>query len=506
MKLRLAPAPLLLALAACQPASPDQSGATIRVDVIGTATDPAGAPRRVIAAATQAGLTDFDASGRVVPGLASSWRVSNDGRSVIFRLRPAAWADGRKLVGGDVVSVFRRIIAPASINPLKPEMAMIENAAAIAAGHAAPASLGVNAPLDTVVEIRLAAASPGLLTLLAQPDLAITRGGPRPPALGAFALKDAATRPVVLTRNAAYYDAANIGLGRIELTPVEDPGMAVARFAHDRTDIVTGSGLAGLSDARLLGPQVLRVEPATGIYGYLANVRSGPLADVRVRRALAMAITRDGLGARLFGIPAMLPVIGMLPPGMASAPVATLPDWAMLAPAARLDTARALLAAAGFDAAHPLAFAVSLPPGREHASVFAAVAADWSAIGVTASAREMSPTDLALALKRGDFELALSERIAPVETAAFFLGPFRCGVGSGGYCNPAADLLLDAAATDPGAVATAEAAFMADAPLIALFRPVRWSLVQPRVTGWTDNSAGAHPLARLGMTPKRGAR
>jgi len=486
---------LLLTLAACQPAPAEHAGATLRVDVVGVT-----AARRVLTGATQAGLTDIDGAGRTVPGLASSWRIAGDGRDFIFRLRPAVWADGRAVKASDVVAVFRRLIARSSSNALRPALGAIDGAAAIAAGRAPPSSIGVTAPIESVVEIRLDAPDPALLTLLAQPELAVVRSGPRPPALGAFSSGEPGAT-VELTRNPRFYAADTVALARITLASADDPGTAVARFARDRTDLVLGGGLAGLSDARLLGGQVLHVEPSWGVYGYLANVRSGPLADVRVRRALAMTVTRDDLAARLFGVPAMVPVSGMLPPGLSVA-AGALPDWAMLAPLARLDAARALLAAAGFDAAHPLALTVTIPSGREHAAVLAAVAADWARLGIVVTARELSAAAFETALRERDFALAVSEQIAPVDTAIGFVAPFRCG-NAGGYCNAEVDTLLDSAATDPAALARAETLLLADAPLIPLFRPVRWALVSVRVTGWIDNVAGAHPLARLGISPGR---
>ena len=497
----MALATLILALAGCSPDGGEHGGGSLRIDGVGSLTDPAAVPRQLLLGATQAGLTAVDSSGRVMPGLASSWRIANDGRSIIFRLRPVKWPDGHPLVAADVVAAFRRLAAPAS--RVRGYLDTIGNAAAVGDGSAAAVALGVSAPVADVVEMQLTAPAAELLALLALPELAVTRSMPRatahaeshPLALGAFVAGDAAA-PLVLQRNPNYYAVGGVALGKVELTPVDDPGMAVARFAHSRTDIVVGQDLSGLSDARLLGPRVLHVEPAWGVYGYLANVRSGPLADVRVRRALAMAVDRDRLGIQLFGV-AMLPVAGALPPGLASDPARALPDWAMLAPVDRLETAAALLTAAGYNAAHPLTLTVTLPSGREHAAVLASVAAGWAAIGVTISVREVSPAGLAAALKRGDFELALIEPTIAVDLPSLLLAQFHCGANPGSYCNPAADAALARAGSEPGALADAEAALLADPPMIPLFRPVRWALVQPGVSGWTDNIAGQHPLAAL---------
>lgn len=506
MKLRTAIG-LAVLLAGCgKPSS--NGGATLRADLVGDIADTAGAPRRAIAAATAQGLVGFDGAGQVVPALATSWRIADDGLSVIFRLRPATWPDGKPVTANDVVAALRRAASPAGKNPLRPLLAGLENGDAVIAGDRPATTLGVDAPVENVVEVRLAGAMPELLQLLAQPDMAIVRTGSKPLATGPFKLVDAAARPIVLDRNPAYKAPAEVTIGGMSLNPVDDPGAAIARFARDRTDVVTGSGIAGFSDARLLSASnALRVELSWGVYGYVANVRSGPLADPRVRRALAMSIDRDDLGSRLFGV-ALAPVLGLLPT-LPSEPVPALPDWAIQAPAARLELARQLLAAAGFTPQAPLTVTISLPSAREHATVAAEVAADWAQLGVRTLTVTRTPARHLLAVARGNFELALVERTAPADSPLFFLLPFGCAAKTGGYCNAGADGLMAAARTtaDPAGRATtlglAEAAMVADTPLIALFVPIRWSLVARRVTGWIDNPAGQHPLARLGIAPGR---
>ncbi len=511
-------AALLLVLGGCG-TSGGNSGATLRVDLV--AAD--GAVERTVAAATEVGLVGFDAAGGVVPALASSWRIAGDGRSVIFRLRPRKWPDGKPVTAGDVVASFRRAAAPGS--RARPLLAALANGAAVARGEMPASALGVGSPVDNVVEVRAAGALPGLLAVLAQPELAVTAPGSRPSALGPFRLAGTArpvavvaprgsaaaepgrpaaveAKPIVLVRNPLA--EAEPPLARVELTAVGDPGAAVARFARGRTDVVVGAGVAGLNDARLLsGSNTLRVEPAWGVYGYLIHA-AGPLADPRVRQALAMAVDRDDLGRRLFGV-ALTPVLGVVPP-LPSASAPALPDWAIEAPAARLDLARQLLAAAGFGPGSPLTVTISLPDAREHAAIAAEVAAAWARIGVTTRTLVRSPADHAAAVAHGQFELAVVERIVPVDSAVAFLAPFACGSG---YCNPGADALVAAARAAPDAasaattLAAAEAAIVADTPMIALFAPVRWALVAPGVTGWTANAAGEHPLAALGVSRRR---
>jgi oligopeptide transport system substrate-binding protein len=505
----------LLALAACgNPDAGKAPGATLRIDVIGP-FDPAasrtviGGPREVLMNATQVGIVDFDAQGQVIPGLATSWRVSDDGLSYIFRLREAQWEDERELTAGDVVAVMRRIMAPDSRHPLKPLLRRIENAPEVMAGKKPPKALGVYDPLPNIVEIRLASPQPQLLQTLAHPSMSITRRGEFPPATGPFTVVDGDARPIQLRRNPSYYDASAVAVERVELMPMPEAVEAVGRFRRGATDIVTGGTVAGLGEARAVPtPQALRLEPSYGVYGYLANSRTGPTADPRVRRALSMAIDRAALVQRQFAIDAMQPVLGVVPPNLPSYGSPPPPIWANLPLEARLAEARALLADAGYGPGKPLWIEVSLPAARDHAAVLAAVARDWAQIGVNTRAATRSHDLHAKTLAEGKFELALVERLSPVDSGYFFLAPFTCASRNGGYCNPAVDRLLDETRTIADldarrrALQSAEQLVMADQPAIMLFVPVRWSLVHPRVSGWSENITGAHPISRLDVLPQ----
>ena len=64
-------------------------------------------------------LTTFDESLELRPALAESWRVEDDGRRVVFRLRPdLRFSDGSPLHATDVLRSWFRVIDPASPSPL----------------------------------------------------------------------------------------------------------------------------------------------------------------------------------------------------------------------------------------------------------------------------------------------------------------------------------------------------------------------------------------------------
>ena len=504
---------LLLALGACDPPGGGTGSADLRM--VFTADEGLGdrslSGRAAYArGAAHIGLTGRTPDGRVVPALAASWRVLEEGRTYVFKLRPAEWPDGRRIDADDVVAVLRRQLAPGSDATLAPYMRAIENAAAVAANRKPARMLGVDDPRADTVVIRLERPSPNLLALLAEPQFAIVRAGDDPPPSGAFAhVEDGLAHRLI--PNPAFYGAAARAPPTIALeeTEIED---AVRDFEAGAADIVTGGTVAGLRRVRTsdLAP-ALRLEASWGLYGYAARTGAGPLSDVRVRRALAMTVPRETLGTELFLIDGMQPAFGPLPPTMPEAYAGVAPDWAVWTGEARLTEARRLLGEAGYGEGRPLTLDVAIPRADAHERILAAVAGSWATLGVRVRAMKRTAAAHREVLASGDFDLALTERIAPAPLPLFFLRPFTCETRMmGGYCSPDVDRLLAAAdeAADPGVrignIRRAARLIAEDAPIIPLFAPIRWSLVRPGIGGWEENMAGAHPPHYLdpeGATP-----
>ena len=95
------------------------------------------------------GLTDYDAKGEVVPGLAEKWSVSSDKLTYTFSLRKdVKWHDGRPFTSADVKFTFERILDPEVGSWLK---GFFENVSQ------------VETPDDHTAVVRLRAPSPTLL-------------------------------------------------------------------------------------------------------------------------------------------------------------------------------------------------------------------------------------------------------------------------------------------------------------------------------------------------------
>src|SRR5690606_21264422 len=81
------------------------------------------------------GLTAHDARGEVMPGVAESWEVSDDGLVYTFHLRgDARWSNGEPVVAGDFVYSYQRILNPETGAEYANILYPIRNAEAINTG------------------------------------------------------------------------------------------------------------------------------------------------------------------------------------------------------------------------------------------------------------------------------------------------------------------------------------------------------------------------------------
>ncbi|SEM46597.1 peptide/nickel transport system substrate-binding protein [Sphingomonas gellani] len=469
---------LMLASAGCN-RRPD-SGAVI-VSAIGgplRMADPDRRPldtsERLTLDSLAQGLVRFDATGQIEPGLAERWTVIDDGMTYIFRLRRATWPDETPVSAEEVVAALRRHVAPRSSNPLAPFLTAVD---------------AIVAMTPEVIEVRLKRPRPDLLSLFAQPEMALLR--PRGTVgTGPFRVIQAGIAPLLRpapdpdrdpdqeVRDDAANDVRLIG---------ESAAMAVARFAARRSDLVEGGTFADwpLVAAAQVAPVNIRTDTASGLFGLAILSRDGFLADPRNRAALSEAVDRAA-------------VLDAVQPGWT--PTETLlPDQldSSLPPAAAPWTAQALaerrLAAAAQVAlwpGPPVRLRLALPDAPGGRLLFARLAASLASIGVTLD--RVAPGAPA--------ELALVDAVAPYDSARWYLAT-ACRA-----CGDQAAAALIAARDAPTLaersrlIAAADAALTADASFIPLARPLRWSLVAQRLTRWTPNARAWHPLNRLRAT------
>jgi oligopeptide transport system substrate-binding protein len=470
------------------------------------------------------GLVSFDGSGQVMPALAESWDISPDGLTYIFRLQDRKWSDGETLNAEDVVDSFRRLFDARVVPGASAHIFnAVSGAEAILQRKAGNRSLGVLALADNVVQFKLAHPDPAFLQRLALPQAAIVpvhvaeelgkamfQPGQMVTA-GSFRVDTEKKGVIDLSRPS---DKPGIGklagsFNVIRLHVMKDAAATLAAFADkkiaivDTTDVPTGL-LEG--QERQVRDQ-LRAEPSWNTVSLAANVKSGPMADGRVRLALAIATDQQLLVEAAFPEQRVQPLQSLLPPLLPSYGAPAQNDWANWSNEQRDVEVNRLLTEAGFSQKMPLKLRVLVTQNEADARIVQALKDQWSRFAVQVELRTVkTQSDVLRQAALGGIDLARISFEQNIDSPEDFLRVFGCktrGRLSMMICNSEADQLIeDAVALNDtvqriGLIKRAEQLLLADVPVLPLYVPARRTLVRKSILGWTDSVAGMHPLAAL---------
>jgi len=468
------------------------------------------------------GLTAIGPDGSAVPGAAESWTASADGLEYTFRLREGLrWSNGDALQASDFVAGMRRLVDPATASPYAQVFEPVVNAAAIVLGEQPPETLGVSAPDDRTVVIRLRNPAPYLLGLLAQPGTfpvhgpSLARHGAeyaRPGHLtsnGAFVLSDwVVGSHVVAERNRQYWNDAHTQVERVHFFHHSDAGTEFRQYRAgelDVTYIVPPQQFAWIQEHL---PGELHVSPQLTVYYYGFNLSHPPFKDnPGLRRALSLVIDRERLTRAVTGL-GEAPAYGWVPRGTANYTPQQF-DYATRPYAERVAEARRLYAESGYSAQRPLQVEIRYNQGEVHNRLAVAVAAMWKeALGIETTLYAEEFRALLQSIQaRTDTQVFRSSWVGDYNDAYTFAQLLQTGFGINltGYSNPRYDALLEDATRQPDPVRRralleeAERLMLADHPLLPLYFYVNKHLVKPYVTGWSDNVMNAQYTKDLGL-------
>jgi oligopeptide transport system substrate-binding protein len=468
------------------------------------------------------GLTAVGPDGGAVPAAATSWTVTADGLEYTFQLRDGLrWSNGDRLVAGDFVAGMQRLVDPATASPYAQILESVVNAAEITRGEKPAKELGVAAPDDRTVVIRLRNPAPYLLGLLAQPGTFPVHGPSlaangaefaRPGKMlsnGAFVLEDwVLGSHVVIRRNRNYWDDAATRLERVHFVHHADVGTEFRQYRAGELDITYVVPQQQFAWIRQNMPAELHITPQLSVYYYGFNLTRPPFKDQPgLRRALSMAIDRDKLTAAVTGL-GEAPAYGWVPDGTADYTSQKL-DYASRPYAERLAEARELYRKAGYSADKPLEVEIRYNTGEVHNRLAVAVAAMWKeALGIktTLYAEEFRAL-LQSVQSRTDTQVFRSSWVGDFNDAYTFLQLLQTGFGINltGYSNPRYDALLAEATRQPdlarrrALLEESERVMLADTPVLPLYFYVSKHLVKPYVQGWHDNVMNVQYSKGLGL-------
>ncbi|WP_397403544.1 peptide ABC transporter substrate-binding protein [Phenylobacterium sp.] len=464
------------------------------------------------------GLTMADASDKVAPGAAERWETSADGLTWTFYLRDAVWSDGVPVTADDFVFSLRRILNPATAAEYASLLYPILGAQAVNEGRAALETLGVRAVTPRILEIRLEHPAPYLLQLAkhqtmypvpkhvvekhgnawSRPEHYVSNG---PYTIVSWKLGDR----IKAVKNPRYWDAAKVCVDQISYYPTTDNITAERQVRNGELDMNADIQSNRIALLREQMPGYVRTHTYLGVSYLTYNNSVVALRDVRVRRALAMAIDREFITKKLMR-GGQQPAYTFVPPGVANYQAVRPPEWAAWPFEKRQAEARRLLAEAGYGPGRPLKIEIKHRNSADPSLIMPAIQADWKSIGVEARLAQNEPQIAYAAYRARDFEVGDAAWVADYNDPMTFLYLMNSTTGAqnyGDYKNPAFDALLKKADNEPdaavraGYLAKAERIMLDDATIAPVFFYVNKNLVSPRVTGWVANLGDIHPTQFL---------
>lgn len=468
------------------------------------------------------GLTQFNARGQVVPGVASHWTVSKNGLRWTFFLRPdARWSNGAPVTAQDFVYAWQREVSPDTAAQYADSLSMIVNANAIINGTLPTSALGVRALGAHTLQVDLVHPTPYLTAALANTYFdplyppTVRRWGlawTQPPHLisdGAFYLaSEVVNGRLILLKNPWFWDAGAVRLREEIDYPIKNAASKLDRYLADDLDFADDpafppSDIDWLRHA--LGSQV-HVAPYYGTAYLGMLVHEQPFANRDLRLALSMALERHVLDGKL-GRGLFLPAYSLMPP--LAGYTQQVPAWAHWPRAQRLAEARRLYAAAGYGPGHELRARLLYPTQGSAARHYVeAVTLMWKEnLGADVHLWNEQWKVMLQDIQYKNAKLYWSAWIGNYLDPVTFMHQFQVGYpmnyGDFSYA-PFQKLLQAAQSSNDNAqryryFEQAERVLGTQMPFIPLYFYTADNLVKPYVTGWHSNLLDVHPAQYIAI-------
>lgn len=470
------------------------------------------------------GLVDYDDNSRIVPAVAKSWRVSLDGRTYTFTLRPnVRFHSGLPVTAEDVRFSVERVLDPDTASDGLSFFQMIEGGAEWGALEKEkrrathPSGITVNGPLE--VSFRLKQPDSTFLNIMALPFgfivpretvLKQEKNGQLlseiPDGCGPFKLvKWTHDAKIELVKNDDYYLPGVPKVSHISASIGGDQTLEEMRFELGAIDVASDippPDFARIMKSPQWRPRVQHA-PMMDIRYLCMNNELKPFTDIRVRKAFNYAIDKERLVQVQSG--RVVPARGILPEGLAAYnPKLRGYDYDP-------KKAIALLKEAGVKDLNLTLVAATVD---NYPAVAQSIQQDLKKVGVTITLKVVNYKELkTLAGQRKKVPLCLLGWLQDYSDAANYLDVMFNGknitptasLNRAFYSNPAVNALLDKAAVERDLnkrnrmYNDVEQRIMNDAPWVPLYHSERYIMTQPWVTGYKLDPAWSARYERVAV-------
>ncbi|MGO4538757.1 peptide ABC transporter substrate-binding protein [Paenibacillus sp. 2TAB19] len=279
------------------------------------------------------GLTRKDESGNTVEGMAESWEVSEDGKTYTFKIRSdAKWSNGDAVTANDFEFSWKRALDPAVGSTYAYQFYYIVGAQDYNEGKTTNAdAVGVKALDAQTLEVKLNSPTPYFLGLTsfytynpvhqsAKDNAAWAADAATIIGNGPFKISEwQHNTSMKLVPNENYYAKDEVKFTSVDFTMIADSATELANYETDQLDYtgkptgeIPAEQIPVLAESKK--DEFNQIGTASSYY-YMFNTEKAPFSNVKVRKALAMAIDRQLIVENITQA-GELPAFGFVPPGI----------------------------------------------------------------------------------------------------------------------------------------------------------------------------------------------
>jgi len=414
-------------------------------------------------------VNDGQGGAELVLGQAASYEVNEEETVYTFTLRDdAMWSDGQKVVAGDFVYTWQRLVDPETASDYNKIIQMVKNAKAITEGEMDVTELGIVALDESTLEITLESPTSYFLQICAfattypvRQDIIEEHGdqwsrkAETYVSNGMYTLESWTHNSAIkVVASEYYYDQDIVGPDSIEFVLMDDQNAMLAAFRSGELDFI--KDMPADEIPTLIENGEIKLWDMLGTYYISFNNEVAPFDNPLVREAFSLAIDRDYLiNEVLRG--GQAPAAGFVPSGIYDAAGLAGDDFRTVGgdyidlndTEANEERARELLAEAGYPNGEGFPTVEYIyntnDSHRVIGEMFQGMLKDVLNVDITLSNQDWSV--FLVERKEGNYVIARNGWIADYNDPTSFLDLAYStnGNNDGNYSNPAYDALMDEA-------------------------------------------------------------
>lgn len=443
------------------------------------------------------GLTR-EINGKYEPAMAESYTVSEDGLTYVFKIRPdVKWSDGKAITAKDFEYSWKRVIDPATAS----EYAWIFEEANVESFKATD---------DMTFEVKLKAPTAYFLGLTAFYSFfpvredAVAKGPD-----GAWAFDPAASivngpyklesytqgDKMVLVKNENYWRADEVKIGKVEGLLIDDMATSLTAYEGGKIDVIDNVPTTEIPRLMAEDPTFM-VMPQDATYYFALNLKVKPLDDVKVRRALALAIDRKAIVetvTKAGQVPAHSLIPGTTLDADGNVFNVKSGNYGIPEDGSAVAEAKKLLADAGFaDGKGFPEMELLYNTSESHKAIAEAIQEMWKQnLGISIKLANQEWAVFQDTRQNHDFQIARSGWVGDYSDPMTYFGMFLSGatMNYGEWSSPAYDELIKASRTMVGQerfakLYEADKILMEEMPVIPLYYYTHPIMVKEKIKGW----------------------